>query len=105
MSGSGRAIPASEYRLPGRMSGAKLCRSVMAEFNARERRSDGGVDGQRLKTCPWCRGRLVFEPFYPVMRLFPGSPAILSEGRVPEPLRTVPAWACNTPHCKFREPA
>ena len=76
----------------------------MADFNAPDRRSD--VPGRRaLKTCPWCRGTLVFEPLYPIMRLFPGTSPILAADRLPEPLRTVPAWVCDTPHCKFREPA
>ena len=58
-----------------------------------------------LKLCPWCGGQLVFEPYYPVMRLIPGESLGLSEENVPPTLRTVAAWACETPYCKYREKA
>jgi hypothetical protein len=58
-----------------------------------------------LKMCPWCGGSLVFEPYYPVMRLIPGdSPKFRGED-LPPTLRTVPAWVCETAHCKYREKA
>jgi hypothetical protein len=75
----------------------------MADFSAS--RESNGRGKQALKTCPWCRGHLVFNPSYPLNQLFPGSPSVPSVDRLPEPLRTVPAWACKTPHCRFREPA
>ena len=58
-----------------------------------------------LKRCPWCRGALVYEPYYPVERLIPGDSRGFREENVPPPLRTVPAWACETPYCKYREKA
>jgi hypothetical protein len=77
----------------------------MAEFRAPERPQ--GISQRRsVKTCPWCNGSLVFEPRYPVMRLIPGATTrVPREDDVPEPLRTVAAWVCGTPHCRFREPA
>lgn len=76
----------------------------MADFKLPDRRS-AGPGGQVLKTCPWCRGALGFQPYYPVMRLFPGNTWRPADDVLPEPLRTLPAWVCETPHCKFREPA
>jgi hypothetical protein len=61
--------------------------------------------GRRPKTCPWCGGLLLFQPSYPVRRLIPGETRTLEDREVPERLRTIPAWVCRTPHCKFREPA
>ena len=62
--------------------------------------------GKALKMCPWCRGALTFEPYFPVMRLIPGeSRTLRDEERLPPKLRTVPAWVCETPFCKFREKA
>jgi len=59
-----------------------------------------------LKTCPWCGGPLVYERNYPVMRLVPGETRTLANDEtIPEPLRTVPAWACATAMCRYREPA
>jgi hypothetical protein len=59
-----------------------------------------------LKTCPWCGGSLVFERHYPVMRLVAGDVRHpVDDKNVPEPLRTVPAWLCETSMCRYREPA
>ncbi len=56
-----------------------------------------------LKTCPWCGGPLVFNQFYPVRRLVPGDIRSVFEEDIPQPLRTVPAWACSTALCRYRE--
>lgn len=61
--------------------------------------------GHPVKVCPWCGGPVVFEPYYPVTRLIPGESRRLEEEAIPEPIRTVPAWVCETQHCRFREPA
>jgi hypothetical protein len=61
--------------------------------------------GRPIKVCPWCGGPVVFEPYYPVTRLIPGEARRVEEKEIPERLRTVPAWVCETPHCRFREPA
>lgn len=58
-----------------------------------------------VKLCPWCSGRLKYDAHYPVRRLIPGDLRSGSDEAVPEPLRTRPAWSCETPHCRYREPA
>jgi hypothetical protein len=59
-----------------------------------------------LKTCPWFGGPLIYNKNYPVMRLVPGETRNRVDDRnVPEPLKTVPAWACATALCRYREPA
>jgi len=58
-----------------------------------------------VKRCPWCGGALRYNARYPVRRLIPGEPLNASDEAIPESLRTRPAWACETPHCRFREPA
>jgi hypothetical protein len=61
-----------------------------------------------LKTCPWCGGALIYEKNYPVMRLLPGETRTrtrVDDKSIPEPLKTVPAWACATAMCRYREPA
>lgn len=58
-----------------------------------------------LKHCRWCGGRLVFEPNFPVLRLLPGEPQITPDDQIPPTLRTLPAWVCSTPFCKYREKA
>jgi len=58
-----------------------------------------------LKLCPWCSGGLLYTPSFPVTRLAPGEGTHLRDEDIPEVLRTVPAWTCGTPHCKYREPA
>jgi hypothetical protein len=63
------------------------------------------TDQPTLKVCPWCGGGLNFTASYPVTRLAPGESRRLREEDIPALLRTVPAWTCATPHCKYREPA
>jgi hypothetical protein len=58
-----------------------------------------------LKLCPWCGGRLAFEPRFPLVRLIPGDVHRLKDVEAPEPMRTVAAWVCQTPNCRFREKA
>jgi hypothetical protein len=57
---------------------------------------------QALKACPWCNGRLVLDVRYPVTRLIPGEVRCFRDDQVPERLRTVAAWVCDTPNCRFR---
>jgi hypothetical protein len=76
-----------------------------SEKNNRPDRRRSGSKDPVLKSCPWCGGALAFEPYYPVTRLAPGESRSVDELSIPEPLRTVPAWACETPHCRYREPA
>jgi hypothetical protein len=61
------------------------------------------VPSRVVKTCPWCRGPLAFDARFPVVRLMPGATRFARHDEIPEPLRTVPAWVCGTPHCKYRE--
>lgn len=61
--------------------------------------------GHVLKVCPWCSGALAFDPYFPVMRLIPGESPSFSDDGLPPTLRTVPAWVCETPFCKYREKA
>ena len=58
-----------------------------------------------VKSCPWCGGALGYRHAYPVTRLAPGECRRLRDDDIPEVLRTVPAWTCLTPLCKYREPA
>lgn len=57
------------------------------------------------RACPWCKGRLVLESSFPLRQLIPGEVRARAEQNVPEQMRTVKAWVCSTPHCKFRESA
>jgi hypothetical protein len=58
-----------------------------------------------LKACRWCGGPLVYQPHFPVLRLAPGEPQLPADAQVPHALRTLPAWVCSTPFCKYREKA
>jgi hypothetical protein len=59
-----------------------------------------------LKACPWCGGALNYTAAYPVTSLAPGEARAMRRLEdIPAPLRTVPAWTCTTPHCRYREPA
>lgn len=58
-----------------------------------------------LKRCPWCGGALVFASAFPLTRLAAGEFRSIRDDDIPAPLKTVPAWTCGTPHCKYREPA
>jgi hypothetical protein len=58
-----------------------------------------------LNACPWCGAALNFTPAYPVTSLAPGEARSVRLENIPAPLRTVPAWTCSTPHCRYREPA
>jgi hypothetical protein len=71
-----------------------------------ERHSRATLSGPAgLKTCRWCGGPLVFEPNFPVLRLVPGEPHAALDDHIPPTLRTLPAWVCGTPFCKYREKA
>jgi hypothetical protein len=37
--------------------------------------------------------------------MIPGEARAIVEVNVPESLRTISAWVCRTPHCKYREAA
>ena len=58
-----------------------------------------------VKDCPWCRGRLELQPRFPLRMMIPGDSRAAAEHDVPESLRTIRAWVCSTPLCKYRETA
>jgi len=58
-----------------------------------------------MKSCPWCSGSLLFTPRFPVTEFLPWESRLRHDDNLPEPLRTVPACVCETPHCRYREPA
>jgi hypothetical protein len=37
--------------------------------------------------------------------MIPGEARAATDANVPEALRTIPAWVCATPHCRYRETA
>jgi hypothetical protein len=57
------------------------------------------------RVCPWCRGRLVLQPAFPLTALIPGEFRTRTNVDIPESLRTIPAWVCTTAHCRYREQA
>ena len=59
----------------------------------------------KQKRCPWCQGRLVLKPSFPIRGMIPGEVRAWGEDHIPEALRTMRAWVCATPHCRFRESA
>jgi hypothetical protein len=65
-----------------------------------KREADTGAGGM---SCPWCRGRLVLQPTFPLRKLIPGDPRGREDSSIPEALRTIRAWVCATPHCRYRE--
>ena len=59
----------------------------------------------KQKRCPWCQGRLVLKPSFPLRAMIPGEVRARGEDHIPEALRTIRAWVCATPHCRYRESA
>ena len=57
------------------------------------------------KHCPWCQGPLVLKPSFPIRGMIPGEVRFRGEDHIPEALRTMRAWVCATPHCRYRESA
>ena len=76
----------------------------MEEENVTDRRK-GVAAHQGVKLCPWCQGRLVLQPSFPLRKMIPGDVRARGEEHIPEALRTIRAWVCATPHCKYRESA
>jgi hypothetical protein len=37
--------------------------------------------------------------------MIPGDARARADDNIPEALRTIRAWVCSTPHCKYRETA
>jgi hypothetical protein len=58
-----------------------------------------------VQLCPWCGGRLVLQNRFPLRKMIPGDGHARAEDGIPESLRTIRAWVCATPHCKYRETA
>ncbi len=61
--------------------------------------------GAPEKLCPWCHGVLSFHPRFPLAGMIPGGVRASGADKVPEALRTIRAWVCTNPHCKYRESA
>ena len=75
----------------------------MTEQRAVERRPSA-IPGMQ-KRCPWCQGTLVWKPSFPLRAMIPGEVRARGEDHIPEALRTIRAWVCATPHCRYRESA
>lgn len=58
-----------------------------------------------VRSCPWCQGHLVLQNSFPLRQMIPGGARARAEEDIPEALRTIRAWVCATPHCKYRETA
>jgi hypothetical protein len=69
-----------------------------------ERRT-GGPAGLGVRSCPWCLGRLELQPRFPLLQMIPGDVRAGGGENIPEALRTIRAWVCATPHCRYRESA
>ena len=76
----------------------------MAEDRSSERRTTV-PKGPGSKICPWCQGKLVLQPAFPLRKMIPGDVRARGEDDIPEALRTIRAWVCATPHCRYRESA
>ena len=61
--------------------------------------------GPGAKSCPWCQGRLELQPRFPLRQMIPGDVRAGSGEDIPEAFKTIRAWVCATPHCKYRESA
>jgi len=59
----------------------------------------------RQKRCPWCQGHLELKPSFPIRAMIPGDAGSRGEEHIPEVFRTMRAWVCATPHCRYRETA
>jgi hypothetical protein len=57
------------------------------------------------KRCPWCQGHLELKPSFPIRAMIPGAVSTRGEEHIPEVFRTMRAWVCATPHCRYRETA
>lgn len=70
-----------------------------------KRPQDAAAARPAVKPCPWCGGLLAFTRAFPVMRLAPGESRPVRDDHIPEAFRTVAAWTCRTPLCRYRESA
>jgi hypothetical protein len=62
------------------------------------------LDSNQSRVCPWCAGELGFAAAYPLAALVPFALAeSIQAAQVPVEFRSVPAWVCRTPHCRYRE--
>jgi hypothetical protein len=78
----------------------------MPQEKTRERRRAAvAVATAAQQQCPWCRGRLELKPSFPIRAMIPGDVRARGEEHIPEALRTIRAWVCATPHCRYRESA
>lgn len=80
-----------------------MSRLHMAEQSSERQRATGS--GFHPQRCPWCGGRLQLAPAFPRHAMIPGDVSAWADGDVPETFRTVRAWVCGTPHCRYRESA
>ena len=76
----------------------------MAWDKEHERRQSG-MTSAAGRRCPWCNGRLELRNRFPLRDMIPGEARARAEEGIPEALRTIRAWVCATPHCKYRESA
>jgi hypothetical protein len=56
------------------------------------------------RTCPWCHGQLSLKAGSALEELIPGGIVARPNGDLPLELRSVAAWVCDTPHCRYRKP-
>lgn len=75
----------------------------MAEERHIEGRQSEGDAALGVRFCPWCRGRLELQPSFPLRQMIPGDARVRAEPNIPEALRTIRAWVCSTPLCRYRE--
>jgi hypothetical protein len=47
----------------------------------------------------------VLQNSFPLRQMIPGDAQARAEDGIPESLRTIRAWVCATPHCRYRETA
>jgi hypothetical protein len=52
--------------------------------------------------CPWCHGELILSTSSSLDELVPGGVRARAGSDVPPEVRSIAAWVCQTPHCRYR---